>query len=442
MDLSRSITHWLLNRLDVLPVSRLQHLAGTRTPERLLDLILGNRNAAEVRALLDEPANRDANIATVLLPGVMGSLLASTRGISTTIWFNPTILLDGQINLLELDGNGERDRSPDVDIVPVGIEKMSYLKLILTLARETRLYEFPYDWRRPLEWNAHILADSLQRWSQAEPDRRFALVGHSMGGMLAHTYAALYPRAAEQLAQIITLATPYYGSPLTIPLFSCQTDSSRFVQALHPANDVVTLFANLPSTYQLLPPPQDLFDLERSYPANWDLYNAKDWGLSVIRQDYLELARQWHQTVAQSDPQAPLFQIAGCHRRTLTDVWQPDRDSPYYDGPPEYTEVYEQTGESSGDSTVPLWSAVKAGVSTFYIEESHQALPTNSHALKAVTDLLHGQQPDLATSLPQHKGLLQQIAPQPLAQQVEDLRRHIEEGGITQEEIERIAFSR
>ena len=442
MDLSRSITQWLLNSLDVLPVSRLQHLAGSRTPERLLDLILGNRNAAEIRALLDEPANRDPNIATVLLPGVMGSLLASTRGISTTIWFNPTILLDGQINLLELDENGERDRSPDVDIVPVGIEKMSYLKLILTLARETRLYEFPYDWRRPLEWNAHILADSLQRWSQAEPERHFALVGHSMGGMLAHTYAALYPKAAEQLAQIITLATPFYGSPLTIPLFSCQTDSSRFVQALHQANDVVSLFANVPSTYQLLPPPRDLYDPDRNYPANWDLYDADAWGLSVVRQDYLDLGRQWHQAMAQSDPQLPLIQIAGCHHRTLSDIWQPERVTQYYDGPPDYTEVHAQTGADSGDGTVPLWSAIKEGVHTLYIEESHQALPTNSQCLKAVTDLLHGQTPDLPTALPRHKGLLEQIAPQPLAQQVEDLRRHIEEGGITQEEIERIAFSR
>jgi hypothetical protein len=43
----------------------------------------------------------------VLLPGIMGSLLASVRGISAVLWFNPTVVLDGHINLLDLNDDGD-----------------------------------------------------------------------------------------------------------------------------------------------------------------------------------------------------------------------------------------------------------------------------------------------------------------------------------------------
>lgn len=443
MDISNSISQWLISRLELMPAQILQQMTGARSSGRLLDVILGEREAVKVRALLDRGSCRQSHISTVLLPGVMGSLLTSIRGISALIWPNSTILVDGQINLLDLDHSGTGDRSPDVEIVPVGIETMTYLRLILTLARDTRLYEFPYDWRRPLEWNADILRAALQRWSSTDPSRRYTLVGHSMGGMLARTYLARYPGEAEKcIERLIMLGTPLFGAPITALLFSGQTIQSRIVQRLNCRNDVVGFASNLPSSYQLLPPPREMFGPERSYPTNWDLYDAAAWGLPNVRQDYLDRAREWHVLMTKMQPQVELVEIVGCHQRTLTDVWQSIALESTDTDEPQYTLVHSQSGEESGDGTVPLWSTTAPGVTTYYVEEGHQTIPSNPHVLEAIRSLVIGGPISLPTELPAPRGILRHLAPKTIAQQVAELRKHIENGRLTREDLEKILFAR
>ena len=116
------------------------------------------------------------------------------------LWINPTVILNGQVNLLDLDTTGTRDNASDVQVLAVGIEKLFYLNLIISLARETRLYEFPYDWRYSNQSSAEQLHLALMRWTDANSSgssaKRFVLVGHSMGGMVIRTYLALYPAEA------------------------------------------------------------------------------------------------------------------------------------------------------------------------------------------------------------------------------------------------------
>ena len=107
--------------------------------------------------------SKHPDLPVFLLGHSMGSLLASIRGISAMLWLNTTVLAQGQLDLLDLNEDGTDDRSPDVEIVPVGIEKLTYLRMILTLAKETRLYEFPYDWRRHLEDSADRLHRTFVR---------------------------------------------------------------------------------------------------------------------------------------------------------------------------------------------------------------------------------------------------------------------------------------
>lgn len=441
MDWGNLLGQWLLSQLEMMPMAIIRQGAELRVPNRLIDYLLGEREAEEVRALLSRPLKEQPRLATVFLPGIMGSLLASVRGISTVLWFNPEIITNGHINLLDLDEDGQTDRSPDVEIVPVGIEKLTYLKMIVTLARETRLYEFPYDWRRHLEWNADMLHRSLERWSWANPQRRFTLVGHSMGGMLARTYLARYPREAEQkIERVIMIGSPLRGAAIATLIFSGQTQPSRVVSKIHPENDVVRFASNLPSVYQLLPAPPEYFGTDRPYPVNWDLYDAQAWGLPNVRQKYLDDARALHALWAKADPQVEIIEIAGCHQRTVTDVYQVGREAD--DDAPSYEPRYQDEGEDSGDEQVPLWSTQREGVKTYYIEENHQGLPANPQVLEAVVSLIQSGQCDLPETLPEPSRVLRNLRSMPLLQQVAELRQRLDAGRFLREDLAKLFFAR
>ena len=106
MKLTRALSQWLVEQLEVMPVDVIRQGSEAPLSHLVLEHLMGQREAAEVRALLASPVSGENRVATVLLPGIMGSLLASTRGISTLLWVNPTIITNGYINLLDLDDEG------------------------------------------------------------------------------------------------------------------------------------------------------------------------------------------------------------------------------------------------------------------------------------------------------------------------------------------------
>ncbi len=431
MDIS-TLGEWLLHRLELRPVQTFRSSLREDATAHLLNRVLGEEEVQEIRALFDRPAADGKGPAVVLLPGVLGSILASTCGISAILWFNPAILLDGHVNLLELDGTGTRDRTPDVSIVPIAIEKVVYLKLILTLARETRLYEFPYDWRLPLESNARELHAAIQRWAQVAPERRFILLGHSMGGMLARTYGAMYPQEAEErLDSIIMLGSPLYGAPLAVLGLADRALPGTIISRLHPNNEVGKLVRTWPSMYQLLPPPPGLFPADVEYPANWDIYDAEAWGIGGLRQDYFDDAREFHHRLARADPQVDVLQIVGCHKRTLTRVRHSGGEGDY-----------QLDYQDSGDGIVPLWSVRGKDISTYYVEMTHEALAYDTAVIKAIVNLVHKEKPSLARELPEPKGIAERLGPESVRQRVANLRERLEEGTFSREDLKSFLFRR
>lgn len=239
----------------------------------------------------------------VLLPGIMGSLLSSIRGVATLLWINPVIFLKGQCGYLALSQDGTADADPTIEAVPMAVEKLIYLRLSLALRRETALYEFPYDWR-PIEYNADILADCIERWAAGDPTYQFTLVGHSMGGLVARAYLARHAAAAEQrVKRVITFGTPYFGAANAIENMALGNKMMAIAARLNAANAPQDLLSNMPSLYQLLPGPPDLFPAGPEYPANWDLYDAGAWEVAGIRQDYLDADLQFQHLLASADPQ-------------------------------------------------------------------------------------------------------------------------------------------
>jgi pimeloyl-ACP methyl ester carboxylesterase len=432
---------WLLQRLELRPIQTFRNGLRRDATARVLSRILGEDEVEEIRALLDRPPADGEGPATVLLPGLLGSILASTCGISTVLWFNPAILLDGHVNLLELDDTGTRDRVADVSTMPIAVEKIVYLKLILTLAHETRLYEFPYDWRRRLESNAERLHMAIQRWAEAAPRRRFVLVGHSMGGMLARTYAAIYPEEAEKrLQSIVMLGSPLYGATLAALGLAGQALPGLIVSRLHPDNAVEELVRTWPSMYQLLPPPRDLFPAAVEYPVDWDLYDAEAWAAPGLRQDYLDDAQEFHRRLADAAPQLEIFEIAGCHKRTLSRlrcVYQEriEDDSGY-------CLEYDDSGNGAGDGIVPLWSVQGDDVCTYYSQTTHEALAYDNAVIDAIVNLVRGEEPSLAREVPEREGIMDRLGSETLVQRVAALRERLEEGTFSREDLKSFLFRR
>lgn len=432
------LSSWFADHYESLPADALGAMLA-RGADRLVDGVLGQQQADEIRALLQAPPGHTQEVATVLLPGIMCSLLSSVRGTCSPLWFNATVLANGKLNLLDLSADGEDDAAPDMDIVPTGIEKIFYLRMILTLARETRLFEFPYDWRRRLEWNAEQLHGALLRWERETPGRPFVLVGHSMGGLLARTYLALYPAEAERLiAKVILIGSPLYGAAQVASVLAGQEATVQIVTRLHPDNDVLRFVRNLPTVYQLLPPPPEFFPSGAAYPFNWDAYDARAWGLP-LRQDYLDAARGFHQMVLSADPQVETWQIAGCHQPTECQVIHGEASEP--DQPPDYTPIVVDCGPEAGDNRVPLWSVKKEGITTVYVPETHQGLPANADVLDAVVKIAHGEQQPLLEELPAAEAAFERSMPLRLMDEVRDLGERIKNRELTPADLRKLFFA-
>ncbi len=428
------LTQWSTLSLDEIS-ARLESGQDTAAAQQLF----GEDAVAAMTAAPDASRAVGPREAVVLLPGIMGSTLSSIRGVTSLIWLNPAIFLEGNAGYLELDAGAATDASPMVEIVPVGIEKLVYLKIALTLRRECELYEFPYDWRRPIEHNADVLHTCLERWA-AGTDKRFTLVGHSMGGIVSRAYLVQHASAAERrLNRVISLGTPYFGAANAIENVVLGNDMLALAEKLNSRNQTKGLLLNMPSFYELLPAPPDLFPAGRAYAANWDLYDATAWHWAGLRPDYLALAQRFHARLIGADPQVETVQIAGCNLDTTIAVertFDPD-DKPQFKG------IHLEEGPDAGDGTVPLWSATLPKARMFYIQERHRNLPGNGDVIKAVLALTHNDEPNLPSEIPPRetgwfgRGV---ETPTSLDEQAFELRQHLADGTATAEELTQFYF--
>lgn len=430
MNTNDLLASWSMMSLEEIE-ARLETGADVDTAEQFF----GADEMAEMQALSREPQARGLREAVVLLPGVMGSLLTSIRGVTTLLWINPLLFLKGNSSYLELNEAGTHDLVPAIDTAPLALEKMVYTKIGLSLRRKVDLFEFPYDWRRPIAWNAAHLHDCLERWAGDDPGRQFTLVGHSMGGLVSRAYLACYPEAAQRrVKHVLMHGTPHFGAAGAVANLIHGNSMMALAAKLNKKNVTRRLLLNMPSVYELVPAPPDLFPSHRPYPANWDLYSAGEWDLEGLRQDYLDDGAAFHKLLAESDPQIQITQIAGCNLNTVVDM----RRSTGPDGKPRFSSIGKEEGPDAGDGTVPLWSAVLPGATMYYVEEVHRDLPKNKRIIRATLDLIHGQTPDLATSIPTRRAVVErEVAPKVDA---DALKERIEAGTATEKDLQQLFF--
>jgi pimeloyl-ACP methyl ester carboxylesterase len=401
--------------------------------------LLGAETVAEMQAVSFAPPSGGPKEAVVLLPGIMGSLLTSIRGVTSLVWINPLMFVQGNARYLRLDKNGTDDECAEIDIVPVGLEKLTYLKMELTLNREAELFEFPYDWRRNIEYNADQLHKSLEHWAGGTK-RKFTLLAHSMGGLVSRTYMARHAKAAEQrVKRLVMMGTPNFGSTNAIETLFTGNSLMATVDKLSKENGMIDVVRSLPGVYNLLPAPPECFPSARAYPMNWDLYNAKTWQIPAIQQKHLDSTRSLYLALGKSDPQVPMVEIAGCNLDTLVGMDNSLDAAQKVELKPNRV----QSGDDSGDGTVPLWSARLPRAELFYIQEKHADLPNNREVIQAALELINDGKPGLPGTLPAPKaggflGISFDIASEDSAALLET---KIRTGTATQDDLKQLYFA-
>jgi pimeloyl-ACP methyl ester carboxylesterase len=252
--------------------------------------------------LIKRPRPEDVD-PVVVVPGLMGSGLCRPDG--TPVWLNVRNAL-GHYNL-SLPFNLPLCDSRD-ELVPKGLlgtdavlprlfgftEYADLLELLQAAGfrnepprpNRATYHVFAYDWRRDLVEAVERLHETLEALAEqrGDPEARFTVIGHSMGGLVARYYMryGAEPPAegmpvtwagAERIRRLVLTAVPNGGAIQALEgiLYGNRVGLSYTTLA-------APVVARMPSVYQLLPPKgaPALLD-DRLEPLEADLHAVETW---------------------------------------------------------------------------------------------------------------------------------------------------------------------
>ncbi|MFI4867907.1 MAG: esterase/lipase family protein [Steroidobacterales bacterium] len=306
-----------------------------------------------------------------LLPGILGSQLGRPRGAGQPpdlLWIDPDDIVHGRLTELRWPRAiaAKSPRPPAQPVQPLGAIVYSYLALKLRLAAagfEVVLHD--YDWRGDVLASGRALAERLA----ADDAEQLALIGHSMGALLARAALAQYGAGAERITHLIGLGAPHGGSIAAVQALRATYPIIGRLAAIDRVHDAESLtrlaFRGFLSLYQLLP---------AAHPT-LDLFDPDCWPASGARPDpaLLRSARGFAGQLAA--PDARFVSIVGSGQRTVTGIERRGAQFRY-------------RVSSAGDGTVASSSATLPGVASYSLRCEHSELPRSAAVAAALIDLL------------------------------------------------------
>lgn len=333
----------------------------------LLSAYFGEQEYRELCQLAKLAATRrnPAGEQVFVLPGIMGSRLASGRGKShRLLWLHPTAVGNGA--LMDLALPGPRPLRANAVMLP------GYLKLRLSLqVAGFQPVFYPFDWRMDLEQLARAFVSTVQKTSA----RGALVVAHSMGGLLAR--AALRFDSRGCIRRLVQLGAPNGGSFAPLQALRAVYPTVRKIACLdrvHSAEELArAVYRTLPGLYQMLP--------SQLGPTEPDFFEPCSWPQDELAPDaaMLARARQIQARLPPADERCAV--IAGVDQETVTSATRLGAGF-------EYELCYR------GDGTVPLERAHWPGAATWFVAENHGALTRNDTVLAAVVDILRAGNTD------------------------------------------------
>jgi pimeloyl-ACP methyl ester carboxylesterase len=351
--------------------------------ERVLRVHFGDALFERMQELARNMAATPAGTVLVL-PGILGSELYEN---DEHIWVSVWNIIRGDFDQLQLDANG---RSIKAIQAPTPI-KDYYGELQLALLQRWNVVAFPYDWRLDIRETARQLKEKIDALVPAPGG--FSLVAHSLGGLVARSFMQQFPDQANRVQKLIMLGTPNYGSFAIPVLYNGLNDVLKMVALLdqqHYMPDLLQFAKTFVSTYEMLPAPGKSPDSTR-------LMDPAVYGdLNPLPQRF-DNAKAFQQEIAGVVDPAKMTYIAGYGFKTPDGIadWNKLRS---WDG-------YRQT--LAGDGTVPHSLGLISGVSSYFVQCEHSALPASKQVIQAVEDILSTGASTLPRQMPQIGALTQ-----------------------------------
>lgn len=250
-----------------------------------------------------QPVEAAGRVPVIIIPGVAGSTFTTgpsytysgpngrggtythTYGSNENVWVNVLEAAwpgdDDYFDTMRISNDGDTPFVPYSNLFVSGIYDSAYSDMIDFLHRQgyvdnVTLFVFPYDWRRDIQAATYSRLDALVNQARAAAGTsQVDLLGHSMGGLVAHNYIS-YPATAAKVRRMITFGTPYLGAPKFFKalVYGDQFGPTFLGLGLN-QDEVKDLVQNMAGGWQLLP--------SRGY---FDFYNNSNSNLlSPYRED-------------------------------------------------------------------------------------------------------------------------------------------------------------
>jgi pimeloyl-ACP methyl ester carboxylesterase len=317
----------------------------------------------------------------VLVPGIMGSSLATKKGGDVdVVWINFARLALGRIARLRLSPDGTQEADSSYTVSPRALVQLAYARTILWLRARWNVEPFAFDWRKDIDSSSNELARRIGEKFSGQPVH---IVAHSMGGLVSRNFIRLHRKLWDSLrdaegergGRLIMLGTPNYGS-FSIP--QVMTGTETLVKWLaradirHSPAELLQIINTFVGSYQMLPAPSKLS------PAARAIYRSGTWGHFPVSEAHLQRAFSFHDDLEKGetiDPQRMIY-IAGAGRETLAGL------SILYPGEFDYTTTFD------GDGRVTHELGLLKDVPTYFADSSHGDLVKKEMVLSAVDELL------------------------------------------------------
>ncbi len=335
---------------------------------------LGREPSGEAR--LGWPPRPDPELPEIVfLHGIIGGHLDDGPD---RVWLDPAGAIARDLSRrLSLAPDGERDLDPDVTIRPAGHIQLIYgLAALRWRHAGFSVQQLSFDFRRNLDHAVRQLDRFLRARRRAHPKRSFALVGHSMGGLVALMYGARHPaRWASWIDAAVLLGSPVAGA---LPAFESPTGTYRYLLTMAALSNVETR-GSLAGMVRTWPGSHDMLPAPEVFPGCADLYDAKRWPVGTAPdQGWLDRSRMLKPVLLERAADEKVHLVAGLGYPTHVDVARSE------DGRVRVTPRRE-----AGDDSVPLRSAIPPGCRGWVVQGlKHAYLPLVPSIIRAVPELV------------------------------------------------------
>ncbi|PLX54600.1 MAG: hypothetical protein C0629_16790 [Chromatiales bacterium] len=367
---------------------RILETVGDLTAEdtRLLESVLG-RDAVKGIKRKARRGRARALGKVVVTHGITGSELASvdTSGDEDKIWVNLFRLFNGRIDDLRMDPAGGSKM-----VVRVEGIRVEYLPLIVELSSRWDVLPFAYDWRENIDKSAARLDSAIADWAKGQPAH---IVAHSMGGLVARRFIQHFGQRWNSMndsegkgtgGRLVMLGTPNHGSFAVTLMLSGAEKLLKWLAALdrrHDAKKLCEIIDSFHGSYQMLPSPLLSFGDDRH-----KLAKKANWGGLPVTQALLDLGLEFQKQISSVIDRERMIYVAGYDRKTPWRI-QVDAGGKF---------KYQYT--LNGDGRVPHELGLLEGVPTYWLNETHGALPRNTRLHSGIHELLQSGTTDALES--------------------------------------------